>query len=154
MFYEYLGISGKIPGWIAAIFAVTCMEMAMISMAKSKVKTLLKILIMAKLATTLIVLSVFFNFNVVIVHTSAMGIFLLVPSINWMIQGRNELNYFFVGALALISSLPFKLMAIDFHLWFNRNDIGHIFMLIAAYYFYKGVKVYEVSVKPMPEPVV
>jgi hypothetical protein len=140
LFFNYLGLAGKFPGWFSAVFAITFMEYAMSSTFRGQLKTFLRYFVTIKLVTTLTLLTLYATFDVVIVHMIGMGLFLAVPSLLQMAKGESDLNYFFFGFLALLTSLPFKLMAIDIHLWFNRDDVGHVFMMIASYAFYRGVK--------------
>jgi len=58
-------------------------------------------------------------------------------------EDKQRSTFFLLGALSLVSSLIFRLLAIDFHVWFNRDDAGHIFMIMASFCFYRGIKVYE-----------
>ena len=152
LLYNYTGVPGKFPGWLAAIVAVSLMEFAMVSLAEGKLRKGLQYLVGTKLVVSATLLILYLNFTVVMIHSSVMGLFLLVPSLLYLVKGRSELSYFLIGALTLVASLPFKLLAIDFHLWFNRDDIGHIFMMMALYCFYKGVLVHESNPDPAIKP--
>lgn len=150
LLFTYTGLPGKSPGWTAGIFAISFMELAMVSLSENRLKSFFQVFVTIKLLITMIVLSITMDFTVVIIHSSGMAVFLLVPSIIYMSKGKRELNYFFLGALSLMATLPFKLLAIDFHVWFNRDDISHVFMIMASVCFYRGVKEYESKTLPIP----
>ncbi len=148
LLFNYTGLPGKGPGWLAAILSVSAMEFAMIATAGDQNKKKWQYFVAIKMIVAVITLFYVYSFNVVILHCVGMVVFLLVPSLVLMRKGRQELNFFFIGALCLLSALPFKLMAIDFHIWFNRDDISHVFFGLASYCFFRGVKVYEEKTSP------
>ncbi len=148
LLFNYTGMPGKGPGWVAAILAVSSMEWAMSHSTDRPMGKTLSRLVLIKLAFFLGLLSINYSFDIVILHCLGMVLFLLVPSINRMRRGQQELNFFFLGALCLISALMFRIMAIDFHIWFNRDDIGHVFFGIASFCFFRGVKVFETKKQP------
>lgn len=146
LLYNYTGLMGKIPGWSSAILSITLLELAMNSLAEGKLKKSLDILVYVKLAITAFVMIVFFNFNMVIIHTAAgMVLWILVPGFYYLSKGQSMLNSFMWGIFFMALTLPFRIFKIDLHLWFNRDDAAHIFMLITVYLFFTGVKKREIS---------
>ena len=145
LLYNYTGLLGKIPGWATAIIAITFLELAMSSLAKGKLAKVLKIVVFAKLGITAFVMIVFFNFNMVIIHTAAgMILWIVIPGFYYLSKGKVELNNFLWAIFFMLLTLPFRILKIDLHLWFNRDDAAHIFMLITLYLFYSGVKRREI----------
>lgn len=145
LFYEYTGLAGKLPGWICGIFAISATELAMSMTVSKRYRISFQILIAGKLIATLIALTLYFDFNVIIVHSFGMLLFILFPFIHFTLQKRNELNMMFAGILMLLAALPIRLLGLDIHIWFNRDDIGHIFMMFALFFFYQGVIKFEAS---------
>ena len=141
--YEYTGLMGKIPGWMVAVFGITLMEIGMADLYKNEWRKRLTIVSLLKLGFTCFALLFAFTFNSVIFHTFGMVVFTLLPAVYLLNQGKSDINYIVVGIISLLSTLPFRLLEIDFHRWFNRDDIGHVLMAVALYYFFKGVKYRE-----------
>lgn len=143
LLFEYFGLTGKIPGWICGIIAVSAMEMAMIYSLDQRIRSKIHLLVVVKLMASLILLSYYFDFDVVIIHSIGMAFFIIVPYMIYLREKKSDLNFIFYGLLMLLAALPIRIMEFDFHLWFNRDDLGHIFMMIALYFFYSGVIVFE-----------
>ncbi len=144
LLYNYTGLAGKIPGWTSAILAVTFLELAMSSIAEGKRRKGLYTLVFVKLAITAFVMIVYFNFNMVIIHTAGMVLWILIPGFYYLSKGKQELTSFLWGIFFIACTLPFRLLKYDFHVWFNRDDVAHIFMMITLYLFFSGVKKREI----------
>ncbi len=145
LLYNYTGLLGKIPGWSSAILAVTFLELGMCALANENWKKKLDVLVYAKLAVTVFVMVVFFNFNMVIIHSAGMVLFILLPGLYLLIKKDPTLNKFLLGVLFIALTLPFRILNYDPHVWFNRDDAAHIFMMITLYLFYSGVKKVEID---------
>ncbi|MFT4737550.1 MAG: putative membrane protein [Cyclobacteriaceae bacterium] len=141
--FGYLGLTGKIPGWLAGIFAITFMELAMSSTLEKEWRSRLQIVSIVKLAITGIMLLISFDFNTVLLHSTGMAFFTIPPMIYMLKQGKPDINYVIFGVLALLASLPFRIFGVDFHQLMNRDDIGHLLMIVALLCFFKGVKYRE-----------
>ncbi|MFY0626094.1 MAG: hypothetical protein JXR07_07365 [Reichenbachiella sp.] len=138
LFFGYLGILGKIPGWIAAVVAISCIEMAVASKAENS--GTLRVIIQGKFITTLLLLLLDFSFKWVMVHTGIGLVAILgTASAIGIFKGQNHLWFFIMAILAMTLALPFRLMDINLHLWFNRDDVGHTFMMITLFLFYRGI---------------
>ena len=142
--YAYTGLAGKIPGWLSAVFAITFMELAMSSLLDDEWRQKLQVISLVKLGLTCISLLFAFNFTTIIIHTTGMVLFTAIPAIIFFLRGKSEINYIILGVLALVATLPFRLLEVDFHAWFNRDDIGHILMMVTLYCFFRGVKYREI----------
>lgn len=141
LFFGYLGLLGKIPGWIAAAVSISFIEKAVISDRNSENKSIFNYLVFGKFALTILLLFIDLSFTWVMVHT-AIGLVLIlgVTSVNSVLKGKVYCQYFLFAVLSMMLALPFRLLDINLHLWFNRDDIGHVFMLTASYLFYLGIK--------------
>lgn len=145
LFFNYTGWIGKSPGWLSGIIAISFMEYGMASISKGRLRKFLRVLITTKLLLAMTWISFDYSFEIVIIHSCGMVLFLLIPSIVNGVNKKFDLNYFFLGGLSLIATLPFKLGGIDLHLWFNRDDIGHVFMMFSTFCFFKGAKAYSLQ---------
>lgn len=141
--YAYTGLMGKIPGWLAGVFAVTFMELAMSDLFENDWRKRLTTLSLVKLGLTCFTLLFAFNFNTVLIHTCGMVLFTILPAGYLMSQGKSDTNFIVIGIIALLGTLPFRFLEVDFHQWFNRDDIGHVLMGVALYCFFRGVKYRE-----------
>jgi hypothetical protein len=150
--YNYLGQTGKLPGWTAGLAAVYFLELAMIQGVEEKNKKLLKFLIGIK-AVIFVALTFYTQtFTYVMIHTGFILVFVSIPAIRDFQSGRRRFDYTFYGVLALLCALPVKVGKIDLHLWFNRDDLSHVFMILALWFFYKGVEYYEEKAKTIMVP--
>lgn len=141
--YNYLGQSGKLPGWTAGLVAVYFLEVAMIEGVHQKNKHFLKVAILIKLILFALLTYYTHSFTYVMIHTGFITLFVLIPSIRDFQNGDRRFDYTLFGVLALLCALPVKLGEIDLHLWFNRDDLSHVFMILALWLFYKGVLYYD-----------
>jgi hypothetical protein len=128
---------------MSAVFAITFMEMAMSDLFDNEWRQRLTILSITKLTITCVALFFAFDFNTIIIHTCGMVVFTMIPAVYLLNQRKTDINYIILGILALLATLPFRFLEVDFHRWFNRDDIGHVLMAIALFCFFKGVKFRE-----------
>lgn len=141
--YAYTGLMGKIPGWLTAVFAITFMELAMSDLFENEWRKRLATLSLIKLALTCVTLFFAFDFNTIIIHTTGMLVFTVIPAVYLINQGKADINYIILGIMSLFATLPFRFLEWDFHEWFNRDDIGHVLMGITLFCFFRGVKFRE-----------
>lgn len=141
LLYHYFGMTGKIPGWISAMIAISCIELSVASLFSGQKKRNWQYFIIGRFIFTCLLLSIDFQFYWIMIHTAfgLLGVLGANSAIGFF-QGKTYFRFYLVGILAMIFALPFKALAIDLHLWFNRDDISHVFMIIANYSFYKGIK--------------
>ncbi|MGL1885315.1 MAG: hypothetical protein OCD76_02275 [Reichenbachiella sp.] len=141
VFFGYFGMMGKIPGWISGLVAISYIEMSVTCWFDDQKKSNWQYFIFGRFILTCVLLSVNFQFTWVMIHT-AIGVLgvLGFHSVQGYLQGKPYLRYYMVGILAMIFTVPIKLMGIDLHLWFNRDDISHVFMIIANISFFAGIK--------------
>ncbi|MCV9388239.1 DUF6962 family protein [Reichenbachiella ulvae] len=147
LLYNYLGMMGKVPGWLAAVFAIASIEMAVATQHPDK-EGLLKRIIRFKAIVVLVLMAIDLHFTWVMIQTaSGLLIILGISSIHHVKRGQGHYLLFLYGIGLMILTLPFRLGQIDLHLWFNRDDISHVFMICTLALMYKGVKHSELKLQ-------
>jgi len=155
LLFKYWGFNGKYLPWILGIFCVFFVEKAMISLLRSSSKVIWKNLILFKLVLALLLeLGVFYAIDMSKDHS----IGLRIPAINSAIgfvfslgilgnKYRKEIDKNFVfmiyGVLLLIPSGLFISFKINLHPWFDKNDFGHLLLIVAMFLYFKAIKSYS-----------
>ena len=155
LMFKYWGFNGKYLPWILGIFCVFFVERAMISLLKSNTKVIWKNLSLFKLVLALLLeLGVFYAIDMSKDHS----IGLRIPAINSAIgfvfslailgnKYREEIDKNFVfmiyGVLLLIPSGLFISFKINLHPWFDKNDFGHLLLIVAMFLYFKAIKSYS-----------
>lgn len=142
LLFHYTGMAGKIPGWTFALLGVTAGELAMVAdIQNEKKKLMLLNVIRSSLFASAALLVFDFSFKWVMVHTAGLFLFVSIISFKRWKAGQLGYRFFLFGMVCLLLMAPVKVAGLDIHpAWFNRDDIAHIFMLIAYWMFYKGVR--------------
>ena len=159
LMFKYWGFNGKYLPWILGIFCVFFVERAMISLLKSSTKVIWKNLSLFKLVLALLLeLGVFYAIDMSKDHS----IGLRIPAINFTIgfvyslailgnKYRKEIDKNFVfmiyGVLLLIPSGLFISFKINIHPWFDKNDFGHLLLIVSMFLYFKSIKSYSKIVK-------
>lgn len=155
LLYNYWGIPGKTPSWYLSVLAVFCVEAAMISLCENeKVKTLLTTLSKVKLVLALVgVTVVVFVVDLKADYSKGM----LVPTVNSTIGLVSTLGvlgyrfskkirgfrYLWISVIVLLPAAVIQGMKINLHPWFDKNDAGHVLLIISLYLYFKGIQSYQ-----------
>ena len=155
LMFKYWGFNGKYLPWILGIFSIYFVERAMLSLLMSSSKSIWKNLSFYKLIFALLLeLCVFYAIDMSKDHS----IGLRIPAINSAIgfvfslvilgnKYRKEIDknfiYMIYGVLLLIPSGLFISFKINIHPWFDKNDFGHLFLVIAMFLYFKAIKSYS-----------
>ena len=144
LFYNYLGMLGKIPGYSTTIISIGMLEYAMVIYFYPKGNILLKSIILILMASAFGLLIFELKFLWVAIHM-AIGIvlFLGMPFSFRIIKGEKKASFFFWGFIFMLMTLPVELLRLNLHPWFQHQDISHVFMICALYCFSKGVHLTE-----------
>ena len=144
LFYNYLGMAGKIPGYSTAIISISMLEYAMVINLYPKGNILLKSIIALLMASAFGLLIFELKFLWVAIHM-AIGIvlFLGMPFSLRIIKGEEKASFFFWGFISMLMTLPVELFRLNLHPWFQHQDISHVFMICTLYCFSKGVRLTE-----------
>lgn len=144
LFYNYLGMAGKIPGYSTTIISISMLEYAMVIYLYPKGNILLKSIIFILMVSAFGLLIFELKFLWIAIHM-AIGIvlFLGIPFSFKIIKGEEKASFFFWGFIFMLMTLPVELLEFNLHPWFQHQDISHIFMICALYCFSKGVHLKE-----------
>jgi hypothetical protein len=143
LFFNYFDVYGKFPCWIFAVVASFHAGKAMISV------NMLTVELQRKLTKSLI-----FKGVVLAVLAMMMGsfIFIMVDAIlSYLVfclgfgsyywrKGYDSFKYTVYAIIILFPSIFIFLLKLNPHLWFNKDDLSHVLMVITIIFFYIGVR--------------
>lgn len=140
------GPVGKIPGWFTSMVAVAFFERGVIRQARNYMRpavgnffSILNWVEIAALATAALVT---LNFRFVELH-AAYGLLVVVFGFTLYTYKKAHTPYarhiFIATALGALAALMHGLK-VGFAYWFNYNDVSHLFMMAAVWFYYLGVK--------------
>ena len=155
LMFNYWGFNGKYLPWTLGIICIFFVERAMLSLLKTKSKVIWQKLTFLKLILALVLEIVVFYF---VDMSKDHSIGLRIPAINSAIgfvfslgvlgnKYRKEIDenfiYMIYGALLLIPSGFFISFKINIHPWFDKNDFGHLLLIITMFFYFKAIKSYS-----------
>lgn len=150
LLFHYWGIYGKFFAWFAGIPASYFLETAMISLMKHHRSFYLRLAgIKAVLAFVgLIIIILFVDLG----QEPLKG--LIIPTVNSFIglvfalgylgsrfleQYGSHFKYVLISILVMLPTIPFQAFKINFHQWFDRNDVSHVVIIAGLILYYKTV---------------
>jgi len=145
LFYQYTELYGKIPSWTFGLIANLFSARAMLTFkGPNKLKNWLIGIIFLKFTTFFIFMLNTLNFKFVSTDATISFVLyvLLIGLIMFFKEKKKHWLIAAIGSFCLIPAAIFNGGKIDLHLWFNRQDAAHIFMLIALIVFYLASKKY------------
>ena len=154
LMFNYWGFYGKYLPWLLGIFSVFFVEKAMISLLYDPSKIFWKKVSLIKFFIVLFLEILVFYF---VDMSKDHSIGLRIPAVNLGLgfvfslallgnKFKKELHknfvYMIYGFLLLVPSGLFLIFKINFHPWFDKNDFGHLFLIIAMLLYFKAIKSY------------
>lgn len=152
--YNYTGIWGKFVPMIFATGFVMMVEHSMLTLIPERRQRLFMTISKVKAAITLSTLTIMmFTMDV----ENNLEKLLLVPSLNTTIgyfatqfflgikYGRTVSRSLYllpISVLVLIPAAIFQMKKINLHPWFDRNDFGHVLIIISLFLYYFAIKGY------------
>ena len=152
--YNYWGIPGKTPSWYLSVLAVFCIETAMIFLCENeKIKGLLSVISKVKLILALLgVTTVLITVDLMADYSKGM----LVPTINSTIGLVGTLGllgyqlskkipgfrFLWMSIFVLLPAALIQVMKINVHPWFDKNDVGHLLLILSLWVYYRGIRAY------------
>ena len=157
-FLHYFGFAWKIPGWVTGMCSVALMERGAIMQARHLIKPaigkMFAYINIIELCTFMFVAFYTLNFSFVEIH-AAYGL-IVVFSFEIFVyykkkdQGSKTIIYG-VGVSALAAIVHISKFSI--HTWFNYFDLSHVFMMLSALVFYKGISKTNYSAVVLHKPI-
>lgn len=160
MLYNYFGVPGKYLSWYSGIVASFFVEKAIISIFPilSWKPLLNKIIILKMLLAFFAATYVFATLDLtvdpskgLIVPTlnSILGLGLTLGLLGYYYQRKIDVSfrYLWMSTLILIPSAVFQSMKINFHQWFDRNDVSHILLITSLFMYFLCINNYAQVVK-------
>jgi hypothetical protein len=155
LMFKYWSFYGKYFPWLLGICSVFFAEKAMTSLLNNSSKIFWKKASSIKLFVALFLEILVFYF---IDMSKDHSIGLRIPAVNMGIgfvfslvilgnKYRKEIDknfvYMIYGVLLLIPSGLFISFKINIHPWFDKNDFGHLTLIIAMFLYFKAIKSYS-----------
>lgn len=146
-FFYLFSFGWKLPGWLTSMFSIALLERASIEYAKPQIDnpklfSFFAWLNIVELTTFVIITFSTLNFFFVEVH-SAYGLLIVVTGFQGFIYYKTKSsaskNALIGVSFAALSALIF-MNEWGIHKWMNHFDISHIFMTVAAWFFYLSAK--------------
>ena len=153
-FYNYWGVVGKYPGWIASIISLYFMERAMLSLLKHPRRSVFVFLSKIKLLIFVVLELTIFTF-LDLKENPQLG--LLIPSIasafgfltclgylcwRYTHEINSSFRYFYWSVVVLIPSAVLQGMKISIAPWLDRSDLSHLLLLVVILLHWNGVRGY------------
>lgn len=143
LFFNYFDVYGKFPCWIFGVIASFHAGKAMISvnMIKAELKKKLTIFLALK-GAVLILLAMFLGSFIFIMIDAILSylIFCLGFGAYYWKKGYDSFKYTVYAIIILFPSIFIFLLKFNPHLWFNKDDLSHVLMVITIIFFYIGVR--------------
>lgn len=152
LFYNYWDVEGKYLSWFMGIAASYCIEQAMISCyPNSRIKAILQLgsLIKNIAFTSGLLLMIFMADLRANPHlgmffptlNSVIGLGFTLGYLGYIYSKRMDVNYkyLWISALIMFPSAVIQAFKISFHQWFDRNDIGHLLLIVSMFFYYAAI---------------
>mgnify|MGYP000653791259 CR=1 FL=1 len=148
-FLYALGFAWKLPGWLISMISITVLERAMIEYSKPLLKgrwhQFFGYFNLIELATFAFLSYYYLNFQFVEIHSGyGLIVFVLAFSIfNFIKREKHDRqvakNFIVAVGFAALGGLVFMTKS-GISPWLNHNDISHLFLCGAAWFFYVGAR--------------
>lgn len=150
-FLYHFSFYWKLPGWITSMISIMFVERSAIEhtriLLSPKLVKVFGIINIIEFLTFLTLTITSLNFFFVEFH-SGYGLMFVVLSLEGFlfIKTRNKASkYLLIGVFFAAVAALFFMNEIIIHQWFNHTSASHVFMAVAAYFFYKGASRIEME---------
>lgn len=142
VFFQYFDVYGKFPHWIGGVISAYFAGKAMLCRLENlkMKKTLNLVLVLKAIAFLGLALSLK---NFIFVAVDAIVTYLFICGIigfKLMRKGVSAMKFIVIGVLVCIPAAFVYILKINPSLWFNTDDLSHVFMLACVFLFFLGVK--------------
>lgn len=142
LLYNYFGVYGKFPCWFFGVFAAFYAGKAMISIPVLSEVTQRKL-------TYFLAFKAFFFASAAILTKSFLFVmvdatitylfFCLGFGLYYWKKGYASFRFTVYAVLILIPSVFIFIFQVNLHLWFNKDDLSHVLMVMTIVLFYLGI---------------
>lgn len=140
--FGYFGIYGKFPHWIGGIVSAYFAGNAMIVDLKNiQLKSRLKSVLIIK--AILFLSLAFIKTKFIFVAIDAIATYLFFCGgigLSLYKKGVKNMKYIILGVLICIPSAFVYILNINLSIWFNKDDLSHVFMFACLIFFFIGAK--------------
>lgn len=160
LLYNYWGLPGKYASWYSGIIASFLVEKAIVSIFpriswRKALNTIAFIkMLLAFIAATVVFIRVDLSVDpskglVVPTLNSVIGLGLTLGVLGYYYQRKIDpaFRILWLSTLILIPSAVFQSMKINFHQWFDRNDVSHILLITSLLLYFMCINKYVKKVK-------
>lgn len=142
LFFQYFGVYGKFPHWIGGIVSAYFAGSAMLCrMENLRLKKNLQRVLIVKAIVFLGLALVLRNFIFVAVDAIVTYLFYCgIIGFSLYKKGVTAMKFIVVGVLICIPAAFVYILKVYPSIWFNTDDLSHVFMLACVYFFYLGVR--------------
>jgi hypothetical protein len=155
VFYNYFGLFGKYIPLLVGLSMPVLIEHAMISLLPKQEQTTFFFLSKAKVIVAAFVLTLIFFLAS---DENVLPMMLLVPSINSFVGfvfscgflgwkfGKTIAPSFYILPVTILVLVPagfVQIYKVSFHPWFDRNDFGHLLIIVSLFMYYYSVRGYR-----------
>lgn len=154
--FGYWGIYGKFGSWLTAIPAIYFIERGMVDQEPNEQlkKRYQTIALIKMFLVTVIFGFVCWKGNLevkpergflpIAAHT-IIGVSMSAGYLGWRYSKQLHRSFYdyYLGMLIILPSAFFFLLKINPVVWFDKNDVSHVFITIGIVYFYKAIRGYD-----------
>ncbi len=142
LFFYYFEVYGKFPCWFFGILASYHAGKAMISNSLiSKAKQVRLTYFLMLKGVVLIILAVITKSFLFVMLDATITYLFFCLGFGWYFYRKGYLFYKYtvIAILILIPSIFIFTLQINPHLWFNKDDLSHVLMVLTIVFFYIGI---------------
>jgi len=157
LLYHYLGIYGKYGAWFMGIFSSLLIELAMVSQWTKRKLTLEQIVFlkaaMALLALMVLIITTDLSANpflglIIPMINSFIGLLFALAYLGYRYTNSisREFRYLYWSISVLLPAILLQGLKINFHPWFDRNDVSHVLIIITLMLYFTSLKKVQDSI--------
>lgn len=160
LFFHYFGLFGKSFSWLLGIISPYFIEQTMLSLwhNKRRRKQWMRLSMCKTVALFLLEIVLLISMDpqrdpalglIIPTLSSIIGLGFCLVLLAWKYQNalHSGFRYFWIGSLVLIPNAGIQALKINFHPWFDRNDLSHVLLLLGVIIYYNGL----IKVRPFME---
>lgn len=140
--FHYYGIFGKIPSWFFGSVSNAMAGLGMFHFENYSKKNKLSIYLVVFKSLLLFILALF---TLKFVFVAIDAIFTYIVYTGFYAQkivkrGAEELKWMTLGVVIMLPSAFVFLFKLNIHLWLNKDDLSHLFILTGIIFFYSTLQ--------------